>query len=199
MANGSIHFLSFFLHRLLFETASASFEALLAMVCAYFILDFNPLMSRFLIILPLYILYYNAVVSLYLCLFSTRLGRPEARAASFLIQTFLALTSGLWIHQGDTLFYYLISWLQWLNPMYWTFSTFLTVNATGLGECLQVDRAGICRATVGDLFLRQTRPADISPYMSLLATLLIWIVIRLFQLGLIARDANYFSKSKKSL
>ncbi len=164
---------------------------MVALGSAYFILDFNPNLFIFLNILAIFIVYYNTVLSLYTCLFSTRLGRPEARAFSFLLQAFLAITSGLWIHSDDTIYYDAISWISYINPMYWTLNALNYLNAQHLGPCVAENAmSDSCGAATGDYFLSQLRFEDIEPWKSLIVILGMWLVIRLIQLCLLAKQAH---------
>lgn len=194
-SNGFYGYFVFFTHRFIYETSMASLEAFVALASGYFVLNCNQDPLIFIGVSSIFVLYYNTVTALYTTVFATRLGRPEARSISFLIQGFIAITCGLWIHPSDTIFFGAISWLQYLNPMYWAFSTVVQLNSSGLGDCLHFDALGACKATVGDLFVQQARLVELKPFVSVLVLFSIWIVIRAIQLGLLVRDAHHLKSS----
>lgn len=186
------------MHRFIFETSVATVESFLAISSAYYIMDCSPDWKRFLTILTLFTLYYNSVVSIYTCIFTTKLGRSEARTLSFLLQSFLAITNGLWVNSDDTAFYHVISWLQNINPMYWVVSTIIRLNSEGRGECVTTGDHSQCISRLGDLFIEEIRLQDISISASLAFVIIIWATIRFIQIILLASDSFELSLSKHS-
>ena len=191
-SNGTVSFIAFFLHRFLYETTINLLEAIFSFGLSYFILDCQPEMSSFLSSMIIFAVYYNSVVSMFTCIFSTRLGRVEASSLSFVTQAFLTISSGLWIQPFDTPAYKFLAWMQYLNPMHWGLLTLISINSKGVGECLVYSQDGSCSTTVGDLFLIQLRIPSNSTQTALYALLGIWMIIKSIQFVLLARDAYGF-------
>ncbi|KNC98868.1 uncharacterized protein SPPG_09314 [Spizellomyces punctatus DAOM BR117] len=188
--NGTVDPLSFFLHRLIYETAMATVEGFLAVISAYFLLGCNPDSLRIGTAMTLFVVYYNCTTTLFTLVYCTRLGRPEARSIAFFSQAVLAIASGIWIKKGDTSVYDVIAWFQYLNPTYWALSALIRTNAVGLGECL-LEKDGVCQANLGDVIAEEARTENVSPANGLLALFIIWLVMRFLQFLFLLRDAYW--------
>lgn len=138
----------------------------------------------------IFVVYYNCTTTLFTWVYSTRLGRPEARSVAFFSQAVLAIVSGVWIKKGDATVYNWIAWAQYLNPTYWALSPLVRANAAHAGECI-LSQDGYCRATLGDVIVEQARADRITPGNGLLALVVIWLVMRGLQLLLLLRDAYW--------
>jgi energy-coupling factor transporter ATP-binding protein EcfA2 len=186
--NGLVRPTAFFLHRLIYETSMATTESLICSVLTFFILGCSPTESSATAVIALMVLYYNCIVSLYTLIYSTKLGRAEARNISFFAQALLAVTSGVWIKRGDTLVYSFMSWMESINPNYWTLSPLIRANLVGAGECI-VAVSESCRITLGDLLVEQARLDDFSPNKAVQMLLLINFAFRFCQYLLLLRDS----------
>jgi hypothetical protein len=191
--NGLVQPTAFFLHRLIYETAMATAESLISAALTFFILGCSPIESSMTTVIALVVLYYNCIVSLYTLIYSTRLGRPEARNISFFAQALLAVTSGVWIKKGDTLVYSFMSWMEFINPNYWTLAPLIRANLVSAGECL-VSVSDSCRAKLGDLLVEQARLDHFSPNKAVQMLLIINAVLRLCQYLLLLRDSYFKPK-----
>ncbi|KAI8923070.1 P-loop containing nucleoside triphosphate hydrolase protein [Entophlyctis helioformis] len=191
LANGSVHFAAFFLHRTIYETATSSLEATIAGILAYTLLGVSGSALRFATIITLIVMYYNTIVSLYTLIYGTRLSRPEALSISFLLQAVVTMTSGLWIKRGDTALYDLVSWIQDINPMYWMLSPLIRATMAGAGTCIVLDAdQSECRAHTGDLVIEQARLEHMSPDRAVAVVVGLWMLLRCLQLVLLLRDAQ---------
>jgi hypothetical protein len=131
--------------------------------------------------LTIFLAYYNTVATFFTCLFSTRLGGPEARSIAFLIQALFAITSGLWLHTGDSNFFSAIEWIKYINPQYWAMSSLIYQNVHLSGECEIFGDGNTCLVTTGDAFESYIRLVDIPSSTSIYALIGLWTGIRLAQ------------------
>eukprot|EP00842_Homolaphlyctis_polyrhiza_P006969 jgi/Hompol1/861/HPOL_004835-RA len=193
-SNGAMHPISFFLHRLLYETSTSTLEICMASVLAYLLLQCNASALRMQTIITLMVAYYNTIVALFTLVYTTGLSRPEARSVSFFLQALIGVMSGIWIKRGDTVLYDALSWIEYLNPTYWILQSVINANVAGAGDCVLVkrDAAGVetCRAWQGDLVLAEARIDKMDPTVGLAFVIVIWIVLRLAQLALLVRDVH---------
>lgn len=157
----------------------SSLEALSTLGFGALILDCN--LNRLLPMLAIFVAYYNTVAAFFTCLFSSRLGGPEARSISFLMQALFAITSGLWIHNGDGIFFSAIEWLKFINPQYWAVSSLIYQNVHSSGECEILGTDGTCLVTAGDAFESHVRLMNITSSTSILSLIAIWTGIRIVQ------------------
>ncbi|RKO86428.1 hypothetical protein BDK51DRAFT_43588 [Blyttiomyces helicus] len=188
--NGTVHPIAFFFHRLIYETSLATLESLLCAIFAYTILGCNPDLGRIATVLALFVGYYNCVTGLFTFIYSTRLGRPEARSVAFFTQGLLAICCGIWVKRGDSNVYDAIAWLQTINPTYWVLAPLIRANAAGAGECYVSSDAG-CYATLGDFVVEESRADWFESWEALGALFVIWSIIRFIQLLLLLRDAYW--------
>nr|KAJ3420350.1 hypothetical protein HK105_005783 [Polyrhizophydium stewartii] len=190
-SNGAVGPFAFFIHRLIYETATSTVESTAAGALAIAILGSQASPSRIATILALIVTYYNCLVSFITLIYSTRLSRPEARSVSFFSLVMIALTSGLWIKRGDTALYSVMAWIETINPTYWLLTPMLRANVAGVGACLiQAGPFAECRAWEGDLILEEARVDRVPADVCLGALIIIWAVLRGMQLVLLVRDAN---------
>ena len=143
------------------------------------VLDCN--LKQLVPMLAIFVAYYNTIASFFTCLFASKLGSPEARSISFLIQALFAITSGLWLHNGDSAIYRVIEWIQYINPQYWTVSSLISQNVYNTGECMINGSGNICLVTSGDVFESHVRLMEISSVSSILALIGLWTGIRIIQ------------------
>ncbi|KAI8821335.1 uncharacterized protein EV422DRAFT_38561 [Fimicolochytrium jonesii] len=199
--NGTVAAITFFVHRLVYETANATMEGFIAVISAYFILGCNPDPIRIGTAMILFVVYYNCTTTLFTLVYCTRLARPEARSVAFFSQAVLAIVSGIWIKKGDAAIYDGIAWAQYLNPTYWALSALVRTNAADTGECI-LRKEGVCQATVGDVIAEEARADRISPRSGLFALGIIWATMRCIQLILLYRDAywdTFYTGVKQSI
>ncbi|KAJ3049184.1 hypothetical protein HK097_009797 [Rhizophlyctis rosea] len=180
LQNGTTSPTIFFLHRLIYETAISTFEALICGLFNYLILGCTPEVTRIFSAVAIFVLYYNTTTGIFTLIYSSPAGRPEARSISFIVQGILALCSGIWIKKGDSSVYDVVAWLQYINPAYWATAQLVRINASGKGDCL-VTEDGICKAAVGDGIVEQARADWIHPWTAVAALLAIWIAVRFIQ------------------
>jgi hypothetical protein len=143
------------------------------------LLDLNP--AKLLSLLSIFVAYYNTVATFFTCLFSTRLGAAEARSLSFLIQALFCVTGGLWLHSGDSSFFYVLEWIKYINPQYWAVSSLIYLNVHLSGECEIFGDGNTCLVTTGDAFESYFRLVDIPSSTSIFAILGLWTGLRLVQ------------------
>ena len=142
-------------------------------------LDCNP--NRILPSLTIFLAYYNTVATFFTCLFSTRLGVPEARSISFLIQALFTITNGIWLTHGESPFYIVLEWIKYINPQYWAISSLIHQLLYSSGKCVLTGSGGECLVAAGDAFESHIGLVDISSSTSILVLIAIWTILRIVQ------------------
>ncbi|KAI8914451.1 Carboxylesterase family-domain-containing protein [Gorgonomyces haynaldii] len=193
LSNGSIRPFAFICHRILYETCTSSFEAGICALLAYWILNCNSSIAAARSVVLLMVIYYNCVVSLYTLIYSSRLGRPEARSVSFFMQALITVTSGLWIQKSDTFLYSILSFLQYMNPNYWVLSPMIQAILKQVGPCQQEYPDGSCAFHLGDAVFEQLRMDSIDTNHAIGILFVLWFGARFMQLALLLRDTAYFA------
>ena len=182
--------LAFYIHRIVLEISTCTLEASVSGIITYLLLESRPLQTVGSIVILLTVIYYNCISSIFVLIYSTKLDRANARSISFIVQAVLCITSGLWIHKGDTFTYDLFAWIQYINPNYWVIPPLITSLLSRTGQCV-MEMDGVCRLYLGDIAIVKGGIATIDPNQAIMVLMIITIVCRLLQGLLLYRDLHY--------
>ena len=182
--------MAFYIHRMVLEVSTCTLEALVAATITFLLLESRPLTTIGSVVILLTVVYYNCIASIFVLIYSTQLDRATARSISFVVQALLCITSGLWIHKGDTAVYDLISWIQYINPNYWVIPPLITSLLSSTGECV-MSMDGECRLHLGDVGIVQGGIESIDPSQAILVIICITWACRIIQGALLYRDLHY--------
>ncbi|KAJ3088018.1 hypothetical protein HK102_009774 [Quaeritorhiza haematococci] len=199
--NGRSIPIAFYLHRLIYDNALSFVEGMSACFLTYSLVGGDLAPNRTFTIVSLFTLYYQAIVSIFMVIYSLPFSRPEARSVTFLVQMLVGFTSGVLIKPEDTAVYRIISYVQYINPTYWAVASVSKSILSGTGECLVRSVSQRCEATQGDLLLENFRIDPVDPTVGMACLLALFFAAKLCHFGALlwtlhVRQISSWFKSK---